>query len=291
MKSAKIAAIIFIPIIITLFIAPGLDAAGINGIKWENLSDKDISPQAKLALSIEPEKWQHAETPHFIYHFMDDKKAELVYTHAEVYYRWIKELFGVDEDSWKKKSHIFVFTDKPLWDDFTSRAKPNSKMEAFTTGWELFIYMNPYWLSPIKSLSHEITHIIIFRFLDGPIPLFLNEGIAEFIGYKAAALKADGDEYRIRTISLIPEKDFIPVERLIEITSYPDSNIEVFYRESELAVRFLITNYDGKKFYALLRTVSRGEPFKRALEEIYSMEFETFCDAFTKYAVMKKGND
>ncbi|MGH7198017.1 MAG: hypothetical protein ACREH5_04660 [Candidatus Omnitrophota bacterium] len=257
----------------------------IPSLSWQELSDRDISPEGKRALSLDQGRWKHAETEHFVYHYWDEKEAETVYLHAEVYYQWVKKYFGLAQDNWKKKAHVFVFTDKSVWEKFREDSWAIQEAHAFTTGWELFIYRDPYWLSPKKTLAHELTHVIVFRFLEGPIPLFLNEGFAEFISYKAIAPHVDGDLYRLRTVEPIPADQFIPVEKLMEMSSYPEGEVEIFYRESELLARFLITKYKGKDYYVLLKEVSKGRPFRDVLPEIYNLSFRSFAEEFKQFAV------
>ena len=55
-------------------------------VEWSEVSDKDLSPQARAALAQDKESWLHAETAHFIYQFRDRKTAETVYFHAEGQY-------------------------------------------------------------------------------------------------------------------------------------------------------------------------------------------------------------
>lgn len=272
-------------LVLTLFAAEGLCAAEIPTVEWKRLSDKDISPEARAALSFQKELWKHAETGHFIYHFTDAKEAETVWVHAEVYYRWVKELFGVTEDEWTRKVHIFVFQEEAVWKDFLLRAQPKLQGDAYTSGWELFIRRDPYWLAPMKTLAHEITHVILFRFLDGPIPLFLNEGFAEFVGYRALAMQMGVSEFDIRVVKLLPPDQYLPLKELIKMTSYPKDKIEIFYRESELLVRHLILDHDGRRFYDLLRKASRGQDFEDILKEIYGMDLENFEEKFKAFAV------
>jgi len=82
-----------------------------------------MSPEGKSALSLNEGLWKHAETAHFVYHFTDEKDARTVYLHAEAYYEWIKNFLGVEQDPWKKKSHIFVFSDKADWQKFNQRVR------------------------------------------------------------------------------------------------------------------------------------------------------------------------
>ena len=256
-------------------------------VSLEDLSDHSLSPEGKTALSFLGEAALHAETDHFIYHFTDEKQAETAFVKSEVYYAWVKEIFGVMEDSWKKKGHVFIFDDEEKWGQFNQRVNQGKIPSAhgFTNGWELFFYRDPHWLAPQKILAHEMTHLITFRFLDGKLPLFLNEGFAEFMAYKALAMQVDGNEYNLRTVQLLKGEEWIPLEKLAASKDYPASGIEAFYRESELLVRYLLTQYDRPRFYRLLKETSSGTAFDRALEEIYATSLPDFEEKFKKFAV------
>jgi len=259
----------------------------ISEVKWDNISDKDISPKGRAALAFENIIWKHAETEHFVYHFTDDKQAETIYVHAEVYYKWIKNLFGVTKDTWAKKNHIFIFSDKKAWQGFRDRIGKGSKATAFTDGWELFIYREPHYLEVREDLAHEITHVIVFRFLEGPIPLYLNEGLAEFMSIRAIAAQLGRMEYDLRPVELVSETDFIPLQDLAIMDDYPKEKTKVFYNESGLFVRFLIFTYKGEQFYEFLRIISKGSDFKKAITQVYRIDIEEFQGQFKKYALKK----
>ena len=257
-------------------------------IDWRDLSDHNQSADGRQALEINRDSWQHAETEHFIYHFHDVKEAETVYIHAEEYYRWVKEMFGVTSDEWPGKCHVYIFEDKTIWQEFNK--KPGERLpgaEAYTNGTELFIYREPFFLEPQRTLAHEITHIVVHRFLKGTLPLFLNEGVAEFMSYKAIARLAGGNEYAIRTIEMMPEERFIAVDKLVRTKTYPESPEEkkFFYRESELLARYLLLNHDKKKFYELLTRTAEGEDFECVLKSLYELDLESFETQFRLYAV------
>lgn len=229
-----------------------------------------------------------SESEHFIYHFDDAKTARAITDHAETYYRWVKEIFQVDEDHWKEKAPIFIFEDKAEWKTFESKNGAGIGGDAFTNGRELYIWRNPSWLSPKKTLAHELTHLIIRRFLDGPIPLFLNEGFAEYIGTKAAALQTGGNEYAVRTLQFLSEDEFVPLKQLSEMKSYPKDQVPIFYRESELLVRFLLLKHPPSKFRQLLSELSRGKAFDRLIEDLYETDFGDFSGRFKTYALTGK---
>lgn len=271
-----------------LFVTKLHAAQKMSVIPWEEISDKDISPDGKLALSCNTGKWKHAETHHFIHHFSDAKEAETVTIYAEVYYQWIKEMFGVSEDSWKKKEHIFIFEDKKIWEEFLKKKNVSFQGSAFTTGWELFIYRDPFFLAPRRTLAHELSHVILFRFLDGPVPLFLNEGFSEYISYKALAVHYGGNEYRIHQVQFMAQEEYIDLDEFIKMRDYPAGRIDNYYKQSELLTRFLIDKYGSKKYYLFLRQMAKDGDFRQTLEKIYSINFETLESAFKMYAIPKK---
>ncbi len=278
------------PLLVFLFPVSLLCAAPVPTISSDELSDKDISPAGRAALSESKGIWKHAETDHFIYHFTDEKEAETVTINAELYYQWVKELFGITADPWKKKSQIFIFEDKDVWHHFNERIQSSLEGEAFTTGWELFIYRAPFWLAPKKTLAHEITHVIVFRFLEGPIPLFLNEGFAEFVSYRAIATGFGGNEYNVRVLQLIEPEKYIPLRSLAEMRTYPAGMVETFYQESELLVRFFILNYNSQNFYTLLHHVSKGSGFAEEIKKIYDLDLSALEEKFKNFAIKKNGS-
>lgn len=274
--------IIAVSVVLITIAASGL-SAGINAVRFEELSDKDISPEGKAALSFDKDLWKHAETEHFVYHFIDEKAADTILVHAEVYYKWIKDFFGITEDKWAKKNHIFIFTDRSMWDAFLDRMKRDDRPAAYTSGWELFIYRQPYWISPRFELSHEITHVIAFRFLEGPIPLFLNEGFSSFVASQLIKMQLGQDDYEHRPLKPIADADYIPLVEISKISSYPEK-AEEFYREGEWFVRFLAFTYGRDKFYEFLRACAGGEDFRKAVERIYGADLEKTEEKFKLYA-------
>ncbi|MGH7938308.1 MAG: hypothetical protein ACRD5Z_06985, partial [Bryobacteraceae bacterium] len=80
---------------LTLAFLPRLEAqlSGLNEVEFSSLSQRDPNPLGAQALAIHPEEWKHAETDHFIYHFVHGYVATPISVEAEFYYRVIvKEL-------------------------------------------------------------------------------------------------------------------------------------------------------------------------------------------------------
>ncbi len=279
--------IALLAVISTLMSSQALPPAysDIDTVSWEDLSDTDISPQGRVALTFDKDLWKHAQTGHFIYHFTDAKASETVYFHAEVYYKWIKDFFGVTEDSWKKKSHIFIFTEEKTWNDFKAGVKHEGEAAAFTNFWELFMLREPLWTSPRRSLAHEITHVVLFRFADGPVPLFLNEGFACFAASQLLKMQLEVNNYQPAPLKPLSAGEYIPLATIAAMTRYPEEDVNVFYAEAEWFARFIVFTYGKEKFYDLLRAVSKGGDFITSAEKVCGIDLDGLEDKFKAYAL------
>lgn len=263
--------------------------AGILFKDFSDLSERDISPQGKTALNLEDTHWYHAETKHFIYHFTSYEDAmQAYYDNSEIYYEWIKQVFGIQKDEWQKKIHVFVFTDDWKWKRFGERAgKEIHKMQAFSTGWELFFH-HPKEPSAVRpTLAHELTHVILFRFLDGEPPLVLNEGFAEFVRYMVVTKDRGYDNNQIKLIMPISPQNYVPLNEFMSWQRYPSTNAVIVYTEGEALVRYLILTYGGPKFYSLVRDLARGKAFEKAFETIYQESASGLNERFRLHATKK----
>src|SRR5689334_4900464 len=78
-------------------------------IEFAQLSQRDPNPLGEKALAIHPEDWKHAETEHFIYHFVHSYVAAPISIEAEFHYRVIAKELERDEPPGDIKSHIYIF--------------------------------------------------------------------------------------------------------------------------------------------------------------------------------------
>ena len=280
---------VLVPVFVLFIFSSLAYAKPIETIEWEDISDiRDVSQQGRTALSFEPENWKHAETGHFVFHFTDPGTAETFYRQAEETYRWVQSILDIREDQWHNKAHIYVFEDAATWKKFKRIEAPALETaDAYTTGKELFIRRSPAWLGAGKVLGHELTHVLLYRFVEGRVPLVLNEGFAEFIGYKAAARAVDGNEYRVRILRLLAPEAYVPLEKFLVTQSYPAGDKTLFYRQSELFVRYLILTYGKEKFHDLLTETARGGDFRNILIKIYQLDFPSLENGFKRFALRK----
>ena len=266
---------------------------GFNGLKdlpFSSLSSPYVTPLGSAALSIRANEWKHAETDNFIYHYFHGYVATPVSVEAEFYYRVIARDLNKDTSHWERKAHIFIFERPEDWKAFQTRANLDPWTGGIHQRGELFIQRDPNFKFKGSTLGHETAHLVVDRFFGSNVPLWLNEGYAEYIGRVTYASfnRARGYDAHPRTDSLAAEA-FVPLDRLTHALTYPTEvkDVLAFYVESEKLVRFL-NSADKTKFLVLLDALSRGSLFENALHTAYGAQFPTPSQlevAFRPYAV------
>ena len=274
---------------------PGNSAGpqGLNALKevsYHALSSTRVTPLGGAALSIRPTEWKHAETDNFIYHYFHDFIATPVSVEAEFYYRVIAKDLNKDTSHWERKANIFIFELPVDWDAFRTKGSLDPWTGGLHSRGELFIQRDPNLKFKGNTLGHEIAHLVVDRFYGSNVPLWLNEGYAEYISRVAYAsyYRARGYEAKPRTDGLTAAS-FVPLDRLTRAVTYPSDVNEVlaFYTESEKLVRFL-NAADKSRFLVLLDALARGSLFENALHTAYGTLYPTPSQleaAFRPYAV------
>lgn len=266
---------------------------GLNGLKevaFHSLSSTSVTPLGAAALSIRPNDWKHAETDNFIYHYFHDFIATPVSVEAEFYYRVVAKDLNKDTSHWERKAHIFIFESPEDWKTFQARGFLDPWTGGIHQRGELFIQRDPSLKFKGSTLGHEVAHLVVDRFFGSNVPLWLNEGYAEYISRVAYAsyYRARGYEAKPRTDALTAAS-FVPLEKLTRAVTYPSDVSEVlaFYTESEKLVRFLNTT-DKTRFLSLTEALARGSLFENALHLSYGMFYSTPTQleaVFRPYAV------
>ena len=235
----------------------------------------DRNPLSTKALAIRPPDWKHGETEHFIYHFIHSYVATPISVEAEFHFRVIAKELGLETlPGASEKSHIYIFEQAEDWKAF----QVNARLEPWTGGihsrGSLFIVRDPAYRFANNSLGHEIAHLVLFRVYQRVLPLWLEEGFAEYVSRVTRASYQRARNYIARPRSEPISSDrLIPLSQLTALTDYPArGQIDTFYVESERLVRFLVAT-DPAAFRAFLDAIAQGEAFDTALARNYAGRF------------------
>jgi Peptidase MA superfamily len=279
----------FLPVLVALSVSvsaalaqaptPGLNA--LPEVEFAKLSQHDPNPLGAKALAIHPEQWKHGETEHFVYHFVDSYVVTPIAVEAEFHYRVVTKELQREQPAANTKSHVYIFQKPADWQQFQSAGKLEPWTGGIQSQGSLFIVRDPSYKFSNNTLGHEIAHLVLHRYYPDGVPIWLNEGFAQYVSKGAQA-----SYYRARNYSAKARSQTIAAEKLFPLAtlatmSYPGSEeVETFYDESEKLVRFLVAT-DKTSFLNFLDAMGRHQPFESAL-------FQTFGTKFLSVAALEE---
>jgi hypothetical protein len=253
--------------------------------KLEALPNQDANPMAAQALAIEPKKWKHAETDHFIIHYRRATEAQKVVREIEFDLWFVARTLGASKERYAKKSHVYVFEDEREWRDFVHQVKDLPQWVAsFAHGDELFLHvggMGEGFDSTI--LAHETTHAVVSRlYPDKEWPRWLNEGFAEYMGIASQAARkgtwAKGMQKDLSGVTM-------PLSQVIALTDYPtdERDVRLYYQSCEKVVRFLMDDYPRERFPQLIDAILNGETLETAIPRVYAPQVKDYATFLKQY--------
>lgn len=260
--------------------------AGLNAlpeVDFSALSQSDRNPLGAEALAIHPQEWKHGEGDHFIYHFIHSYVATPISVEAEFHFRVIARELGMETaPGGSAKSHVYIFEKPADWKLFQTKARLEPWTGGIHSRGSLFILRDPTFRFGNNSLGHEIAHLVLARLFQRALPLWLEEGFAEYVSRvnRASYERARNHVARPRSESLSGDR-LMPLSQLTALTDYPSPDlIDIFYAESERLVRFLVAT-DREGFRGFLEAMAEGEPFDIVLARHYAGRFPNVA-AFEK---------
>src|SRR5205814_9648794 len=94
------------------------ESSSLSEVEFSQLSQRDPNPLGEKALAIHADQWKHAETEHFIYHFVHGYVATPVSVEAEFHYRVIAKELEREQLATDIKSHIYILEQPEDWQQF-----------------------------------------------------------------------------------------------------------------------------------------------------------------------------
>ncbi len=241
------------------------------------------------AISAQP--WKHAETSHFVVHYVDNSSASAAMHYIECAFYVVTEALQIDTRIAPRKIHVFVFPDPTTWKEFKSKQDLPPQVSGFAYKDELFLGAQEERFTYIKVLCHESTHAIVAHFYPGrKWPLWLNEGFAEYMGAKSLAVRRHDPVSKYMGINLEP----IQVASVINRVRYgtapgahlmpsgmvaSDPGPVPFYAQSERCVSVLLERLPPEAFPRFANLVLAGNSVAVSLREAYGQrcpDLDTF---------------
>ena len=259
---------------------------------FNQLSDQTLDDLGQTALAIRPGDWKHAETDHFILHYRRVTEARKVAREVEFDIAFVATALGAKPQQYQKKSHVFIFEDQNEWQTFINQTPQPPWAASFARGDELFLSIRNTTpgAPPFDShiLAHETTHAVVARLYPGKHwPLWLNEGLAEYMGgASVAARKNQPIRRHEHTLNFAG----MSLDTLQEMQVYPQDPVAVaqLYETSEKLVRYIMTDLPRVRFTKFIDAVLAGQSLKDALMSVYPDYLASYDDFLNKYAKFSK---
>ena len=265
-----------------LFLALALDAGALppgavpppetQDISAEAVDRKGLLPDDLAWLDNPAYHWKHLQTEHFILHHDQKMFAAKVARMGEQFYDAISaDLPNLQDHVAPARSHFFIIRDPRDWKQIVA-GSPG--VDAWAAS---FVHGNVMYLQEtgtatsdkMDTLAHEMTHLVFNRFLPVRLPLWLNEGLAEYYGefaYRAAKGmgQSKGNAFR-------PLRKWTPLSELLAATSYPADPLEVsqFYATGKYLTGYLLLRQPREKWDAFFARLLAGEPDLPTLLDVY----------------------
>jgi hypothetical protein len=252
--------------------------------------------------------WKHAETEHFIVHYLGEPEARLTVQYIEGAYVIVTQLLNLDPKRGPAKSHVFVFPEKE-WKNYRTAENLPQRLAGFAYKTELLLGEaadRQDRAESIKVLCHEVTHTLVARFYGARrLPLWLNEGLAEYMALRTMRAKgvltasASPSEKKAGALSRTSEDlarfvgkpdPTMDVERLFNRVRYgsrtsPD-RMAAFYANSQKCLHVLFEKLPVEGFPTFFNTILAGNRPDVALAAAYGKQ----CDSVAAFQRIVNGN-
>ena len=228
---------------------------------------------ADLAWLDHPDfRWRHLQTEHFIIHHDQRMFAAKVARLGEQFYAAIAaDLPGLQDRIVPARSHIFIFRNDRDWQTIVAGTAGLDEWTAsFVRGPVMYLEQTgPAAADRMATLAHEMTHLVLNRFVPVRLPLWLNEGLAEYYGtfaYRDAKGLGQSPVNAFR-----PLKDPLPLAELLAAAGYPADAAELrrFYATSKYLAGFLLLRQPQEKWPEFFARAAAGDNATAALLETY----------------------
>ena len=240
--------------------------------------------------------WLHAQTPHFIVHYLSEADARLSMHYIEFAYSAVVSLLGLDPQRGAQKGHVFLFAGDAQWQAYLMQTHNDPRLGGFAYKNELLLPVvqgrnaGGSGRESAKTLCHEVTHAVVSRFYPAAKPpLWLNEGFAEYVA--ALTLSAKNRDAVDKYMS---SKAHHPmnVADVFHRARYGGDSAFSFYADSAWCVRTLCEKLPADGFPKFFNSVTAGNSPDVAFRVAYGVKCpgaEAFATVANSWDMTKAG--
>ena len=228
---------------------------------------------AKLA---HPDTFEKLERGHFVVYHNDRSFANKLSWKAEYHYKRIINHFGVKKfRPWegKDKCPIYLYNTKDQYLKATGAPEWSAGLAQYGN-FRFSSYKNAPNLL-VDTLPHEMTHMLFYLFMEKkPIPLWLNEGMAQFEEEDRSAIyrRKKSIKQHVRKGTYLKLSELFKMSYLSK--NMADEEVALFYDEAASLIDHLITDNIRTNYGRFLSALKKGETIEAALKKSYQWKYK-----------------
>ena len=228
---------------------------------------------------LDQQDWLAVTTPHFEVMSTLGRDATLELARdAERFHQAVEFVLGVPLEAPAVPSRIYAFDDRTPMRPFAIRGESGYFLPTLREAM-LVLRTGDGWRDDATlELRHEYVHYLLRRQPGVALPLWFEEGAAEFLS--TVAIHDDRMElgrFRADYVKAIAEQTWLPLLRILEATDvdgWPQSRAELYHAEAWLFVHYLNFGMQGSAgrvaLAKLLERSAAGAPMAEVVREAFA---------------------
>jgi len=191
------------------------------------------------------EHWIAGRSEHFYALASSIRSVSSAIEEAEFAWTWLDTWLG-SSNQLSARSLIVIIDDPGLWKNLVKKHGLRHDSLALQIRQELYFKDDPEQSSRPDRIAHEVVHLRLNRDGRSSIPLWLEEGLANYAGWRCAVEYNRSKGITLyRNLPALSESRILPLASLLAQDEYPSDpeTAKAFYRQSEEWVAALVEAY------------------------------------------------
>ena len=238
---------------------------------WKEVSDQRLSSLGTRIRQADQERWRYAESLHFIGFAYNLRDLEMLLRQAEYAYAEVNRYLGITSGT--GKTRIGLVQNDKLWDSLMRGEGLRPDGLAFQYQDEIYLKADEVQAARPDRVAHEIVHVRLRSAYPGGIPLWIDEGMANFLGWNIAEAygRLQAKDLSRHLVAVDPGL-VVGLNELASRNVYPDdpAAAQAYYRQTEELVRAVHEQLRDDRMKEFVAAACRSNV---SLREMLKLEF------------------
>ena len=247
---------------------------------WAHLSGRSEPAPGTVAyvLTLGTQAWVQCESRQWIGYAQSDEAARFIMRCADDAFR--KAGWYVAATGDVPKGILVLVEDPTVWERMGGGSGVRRDALAIQNGQDLLLFWSGVTAEKLVRLAHEMIHYRIWLSCRNGLPLWLEEGLAGFCGYRIAEDLARREHLDIQMDRRrLEDRTVLSMDQLAGLTEYPVDPVvaQALYRQSEALVAALALRIGPDHLADFLHAIcEEAMVWKTVLQDRYGFSDQDF---------------